>query len=147
MNDTYDAPDRCKVVDFEKIIRQRYAETNRLCDDYYQGKYSLKRKDDGILDEIQNIVRSFTEKESLKNIAEYVDEKSGGLYCSFCKDFFSLSGDSLRLFLYIMLGFSARTLSVIIGQSINVVYTQKSRLKKKIEQSDVTRKDEYLSFF
>lgn len=138
--------DHEQTIGFEDIIRRRYAEANRLCDDYYQGGVSRKN-DEGVHAEIHNIIRSFTEKDSLEKVAEYVDEKSGGLYSSFKKDFFRLPDDSHRLFLYIMLGLSSRTLSVIIGQSINAVYTKKSRLKTKIEQSDVAEKNIYLSFF
>ncbi len=139
--------DQNKTNDFEKIIRQRYAEANRLCDDYYQIDETRKNKGVYLHSEINSIIAGFKNKESLEKIAEYVNEKSGGLYSSFKKDFFHLSADSHRLFLYLILGLSARTLSVIIGQSINAVYIKKSRLKAKVEQSDVTLKNEYLKFF
>ena len=133
-----------KTLGFEKIIRQHYIDANKLCDDYYQS--GLLRKN-GIYTDIDNIIRSFTEKDSLEKIAEYVDEKSGDLYSSFKKDYFHLSADYQQLFLYVMLGLSPRTLSVILHQNINAIYTKKSRLKSKIEQSDVIRKKEYLNFF
>lgn len=136
-----------KVTDFETIIQQRYAEVNRLCDDYYQESGIKKDRNDCIHEKISSIVKSFTEKDSLEKIADYIDATSGGLYSSFKNDFYFLPEDSHRMFLYLMIGLSARTLSVIGGHSINAVYNKKSRLKAKIEQSDVADKSEYLRFF
>ena len=134
------------IKDFVKIIKQRYADTNRLCDDYYQGRFCKSNKD-GVYTEINSIVRSFIDPFSVDKIVEYVDEQSDGLYSAFKKDFFDLSNENHRLFLYLMLGFSSRTISVILGQSISVVYNKKSRLKSKIEKSQAFGKDEYLRFF
>lgn len=139
-------PPRTKTEDFEKIIKQRYADANRLCDDYYQGRVGKSDKEElGI--KISNILKVFSEKSSLEEIAQYVDEKSGGLYASFKKDFYDLSEENFRLFLYLMLGFSARTISVILGQEIGTVYNKKSRLKTRILKSDIFDRNKYLKFF
>ncbi|MDE5871537.1 MAG: tetratricopeptide repeat protein [Muribaculaceae bacterium] len=131
---------------FERFIRQRYAEANSFCDDYYQGRFS-KNEGNGMDEKIKNIVRDFTEKSSLDKIAEYVDEKSGGLYSSFKKDFFDITEEHHRLFLYLLLGFTSRTISVIIGQNISNVYNKKSRLKATIVKSDLPVKERYLKYF
>ena len=138
---------RRKTADFENIIRQRYSEANRLCDDYYQKEALLRGKEKAINEEIREIVSSFTDEEELDKIAEYIDEQSGGLYSSFRKDFYFLPGETHRLFLYLMMGLSSRTLSVIFGQDVSAVYNKKSRLKSKIGQSEVDAKADYLRFF
>lgn len=135
-----------KSKDFIKIIRQHYAETNDLCDDYYQGKVS-KCDRERVTAEIKKIVKSFTEKSGLDKVREYVDENAGGLYTSFIKDFYDLSEENKRLYLYLLLGFNSRTISVILAQEISAVYNKKSRLKSKITKSEVERKEEYLKFF
>ncbi len=131
---------------FFKVVRRKYAETNSLCEEYYQGRYSKKKKSD-IFAEINNILKDFTEKPSLEKIGKYVDDSSCSLYSSFRSDFFDISEDNIRLFLYLMLGFSARTISVIFDQDISAIYNKKSRLKAKIAKGDSSRKDEYLKFF
>ena len=133
-----------KSEDFISIIRQHYADVNKLCDDFYQGRYS---RNNGIHEEIDGILSVFREVTGLDAIGEYVDEKSGGLYSSFKKDLFNLSGDNQRLFLYVMLGFSARTISVILDQNVDMVYNKKSRLKSKILKSGVPYIEKYLKFF
>lgn len=135
-----------KRDEFINVIRQRYSEANALCDDYYQGRYS-KEKNECVVNNILKIVRSFTEKSSLEKIGEYVDENSNGLYTSFTKDFFDITEENRRLFLYLMLGLNSRTISVIIGQDISAVYNKKSRLKARIAKSDVLKKEDYLRLF
>jgi hypothetical protein len=46
--------------------------------------------------------------------------------------------------MYIVLGFSARAISVFLNEKIDVVYNRKSRLKQKIQKSDVLNKDYFL---
>lgn len=135
-----------KVEGFEKVIRQHYADTNRLCDDYYQGRYNKANKDE-IQEEVNKIVKGFTEKSELDEIIKFVDEKSGGMYSSFKKTFFNLTDEECRLFLYLILGFNSRSISVLIGQKTSVVYNRKARLKAKISNSAAAKKEEYLRFF
>ncbi|MDE6022838.1 MAG: hypothetical protein K2G13_04970 [Muribaculaceae bacterium] len=132
--------------DYLKVIRRKYAETNSLCEDFYQGRYRKKKKEE-IFAEINNILKDFTDKSGLEKIGEYVDISSGGLYSSFRSEFFDISEENRRLFLYLMLGFSSRTISVIFDQDISAVYNKKSRLKAKIAKSDSSMKDKYLKFF
>lgn len=139
--------DEKQTEDYLSIIRKRYADANRLCDEYYQSGGENRKAKEAIDVQINNILSSFREKANLTIIGEYVDEKSGGLYTSFKNDFFDLSDENYRLFLYLVLGFNARSISVIMGHAVSAVYNRKSRLKAKIEKSETTRKDDYLKFF
>lgn len=131
---------------FVGLIRRRYAKANALCDDYYQNRYS-KNKNEELIAEINDIVKDFTQKSSLNNIADYIDDNSDGLYSSFVNEFHDLTEDNRRLFLYLMLGFSSRTISIILGLDISAIYNKKSRLKAKIVKSDSPSKNKYLEFF
>ncbi len=133
-------------TDFVRIIRQRYAEANSLCDDYYQGRYNKGEKET-ISIEINKIVKSFTERSSLKKIEEYVNDNMNGIYANFLNDFFNLSEENKRLFLYLLLGFNSRSIAVILGQSTSAIYNKKSRLKAKISNSDALRKNDYIQIF
>lgn len=129
-----------------RLIRQKYSVVNTFCDDYYQGLYS-KREKDRVLIEVNNIIKDFTERSSLLKISEFIDDNTNGLYSSFKTDFINLPDWARSLFLYLLLGFSNRTISVMFGQDISAVYNKKSRLKAKIIDSDVPKKKDYLKFF
>ena len=131
---------------FVRTIRQQYAEINSFCDEYYQSSFD-KRNNEKAADKINSIVRSLTEKEGIEKVISYVDEKSDGLYSSFKREYFDMSEENLRLFLYLLLGFSARTISVILGLDLSVVYNRKSRLRAKVSKSRASRKDDYLRIF
>lgn len=143
----YSQPEnRAAIENYEKIIKQKYAEANRLCDNYYQ--WGINKDDNGHFEsEINKIVNNFTEKSCLDSISEYVDEVSGGLFSSFRNDFFNLSEENFRLFLYLMLGFNSRSISVLISQKVSAVYNKKARLKATIMNSNVSGKEAYLRFF
>ena len=126
-----------------RIIRQQYAQTNKLFDDYYQGRISKSERERAD-EEIQQIVKDFTKSEGVEKIGRYIDEQSRGMYSSFQKDFFYLTEEDKLLFLYLTLGFSPRSIAVIIGYETKTVYNRKTRLKAKIENSDVSGKEKYL---
>ncbi|MDE6023073.1 MAG: hypothetical protein K2G13_06180, partial [Muribaculaceae bacterium] len=137
-----------KEVDeaFIRIIRQRYAEINELCDGHYQGKYTRKGNEQ-IISKMTEIIGNFTDKSNLVKIEEYVDANTSGMYSSFKQEFFDVNEENRRLFLYLCLGFTSRTISVFLNQNISVVYTKKSRLKNKIASSSASRKEDYLKVF
>lgn len=125
------------------LMREKYSEVNALCDKFYQKpNHSL---DDETSWEIKRVIHNFTNKDHLKEIENYVDEISNNLYKSFTQEFYDLSNDKRRLFLYYLLGFSPRSISVFLDQKISTIYNRKSRLKDEFEKSNALRRPEYLN--
>ena len=77
---------------------------------------------------------------------EYADKYTNGLFSKFKKDFPKCKDEEYRLFLFLMMGFSARSISLFLGEKIEVIYNRKSRLKAKIKNSDISRKMDYLAY-
>lgn len=129
---------------FIQVIKEKYSEANAICDYYYQSS-GCKTTNKKINKEAEELIRELTEIESLKNITRYVDSISNNIYSSFCREMYNISEDYRRLFLYILLGFGARSISVLFNQRPSAIYNKKSRLKSYINKSDASRKDEYLN--
>lgn len=138
------------------LVRDMYAEEDRLCDRYFgQGDPddvkevtgNVKKKRLVTSKEIGEVIMKFTDEAFLKGVAENVDRCVGGIYTSFRTDFPEIDKDGERLFLYLTLGFCSRTISVLLKKNIDVVYNRKSRLKALVKHSDVAHKEEYLKFF
>ena len=146
MDDASEIQGQAVNEDFTRIIRQKYSEVNSLCDEYYQSRHS-KKDNEKATEKVNSIVSGLTDKEGIDNIISYVDGTTDGLYSSFKRDFFDISEENFRLFLYLLLGFNARTISVILGVEVSVVYNRKSRLRAKVSRSSAVRKDEYLRLF
>lgn len=135
--------DRPSGKPYLQLLSETYSEANDLCDKYYQCA-GLKVHNDISLEEINKTIKNFTDAEYLSKIEEYVDEMSEGLYTSFKKEMHSLREDNRRIFLYYLLGFSPRSISVLMDLRLDAVYNKKSRIKAAVSRSNASRKDEYL---
>lgn len=129
---------------FIQRIRENYSEANLVCDEYYQNPGLAKGK---LSSEVERIFRDFTNPESLNEIGQYVDSLSDNLYSDFKKEMYNVNEDGRRLFLYLLVGFSNRSISILLRQNIGAIYTKKSRLKERILKSNASRKDEYITVF
>lgn len=135
--------DRPSGKPYLQLLSETYSEANDLCDKYYQCA-GLKVNNDISLEEINKTIKNFTDTEYLSKIEEYVNEMSEGLYRSFEKEMHSLREDNRRIFLYYLLGFSPRSISVLMDLRLDAVYNKKSRIKAAVIRSNASRKDEYL---
>lgn len=128
---------------YEEIIKKKYAEANILCDTYYQNRH-LKTQNKEIVSDVKKLIQSFTSARFLKEVEKFVNKESDDLYMSYKKDFSDESDENRRLFLYLFIGFSPRTISVLLDMDISSIYNRKSRLKAKISKCNIERKEEYL---
>lgn len=133
-----------KIRPYLDAVKERYSKANSLCDEYYQSP-DVSRKNNKEYEEALQTIAKFTDSVYLNGVEEYVDSVSGNLYSSFKREMFGISGDYKRLFLYYILGFSPRSISIFMNQKVSAVYNRKSRLKSEIEKSTATRKNEYLN--
>lgn len=58
-----------------------------------------------------------------------------------------VSEEEIQMFCYIVLGFSGRTISFLMGLPEGACRVRKTRLKQKIEKTDIPDRDFFLSFF
>jgi len=144
-NHGHDEPDSYSSgKPYSQILKETYAEANDLCDRYYQCA-NLKSFNKGSSEEIERIIRNFTDPEHLCKIEEHVDGISDNLYSSFKKEMHYIKEENRRLFLYYLLGFSPRSISIFMNLKISAIYNRKSRLRSAISSSNASRKDEYLN--
>lgn len=131
----------------KELFRQNYSLVNNLCATYYESS-SEKSEKKRIITEVEKIVHEFSDdKKTLNELREYADKYTNGSYSAFRKDFPGLKEDEYRMFLYIMLGFSARSISLFLRNKIDIIYNHKARLKTRIKNSSAARKMEYLEYF
>ncbi len=135
-----------KDKELRKVLRDKYAEINTLCDKYYQGLF-LKEDQKAVERKVKQIAKSFSAKSTLGDIEDYVDSITDNLYSSFKNEFGSIGEEGKKLFLFLMLNFSTLTICVLMDLDRDVVYNRKTRLKRKIKNSSSLRKDEYLKCF
>ncbi|MDE7410133.1 MAG: tetratricopeptide repeat protein, partial [Muribaculaceae bacterium] len=127
----------------QDMLYERYNKVNALCDAYYQDRL-VESKRKKLAKEMEKLLKDFSDHAFLKEVGRYIDLCLDGLYSSFMEDFPDLSADSKRLFMFLTLGFSNRTICVILNLENPNLYNRKSRLKKIIAGSDAVRREDYL---
>ncbi|MDE7410132.1 MAG: hypothetical protein K2N09_08940 [Muribaculaceae bacterium] len=127
----------------QDMLYERYNKVNALCDAYYQDRL-VESKRKKLAKEMEKLLKDFSDHAFLKEVGRYIDLCLDGLYSSFMEDFPDLSADSKRLFMFLTLGFSSRTICVILNIELSNLYNRKSRLKRILIESRAERKDEYL---
>lgn len=133
-------------VTIRELFNQKYSIVNTLCEAYYESK-GLKLEQKRIVKEVEQLIQDFKDNSNRhKLLIEYVDKYTNNAYSDFIADFSGLRTEEFRLFLFFMLGFSARSIALLFDEKIENLYNWKSRLKTKIRRSDSIRKDEYLSY-
>ncbi len=126
------------------ILHQRYSKINELCDSYFQNRLINSKKKEAEK-EMERILSDFSDSDFLKEMGSFIDQCFDNLYSSFIEDYPNLKDDSRRLFMFLTLGLSTRTMCVIFDIEPSNLYNRKSRLKKLIIESCANRKEEYLS--
>lgn len=127
------------------IFKQKYSIVDKLCAAYYESQ-GVRLEKKRIVSEVELIIKEFSNNAArLEELEAYADSHTQGACSSFRKDFPNLKDEDYRMFLYLLLGFSARSISLFFNEKIEVIYNRKSRLKSKIRNSSVVKKETYLS--
>ena len=128
----------------ERLFREKWQTLNMLCNDYFElGDSDQSRAT--ILNNIKQELKKLRSKKSLKEIETAVDRYMGGIMtlmrqeCDFLKD------DNFTFLALIYAGFSVRTICTLMDIKYKLFYLRKSRLAKRIADSDAPHKGLFLS--
>ena len=143
--------DKKKMMDQNKniafrlreMLYDKYRSIDEICDSYFQDR-TIQSKNNKLEKQVESLLKDFSNQDFLRDIGHHIDWCLDGLYSSFINDFPNLNYDSKRLFMFLVLGLSTRTICVIFDVETSIFYNRKSRLKKLVYESSVIRKDEYL---
>lgn len=115
---------------FSTAIKEKYEKINSFCDEYYEKQASPKHHA-RLEKEMGKIAGEFNDDGYIADLERDINRWTDGLYLSFKSDFSEAGKDLHRLYLYLLLGFSSRTIAVILNIEMSAVYNRKSRLKRK----------------
>jgi tetratricopeptide (TPR) repeat protein len=133
-----------KQLLIEQLFSSHFEAFNRLSDAYY-GCKGLSNEKLKIYNEVMSILSEIASSQNtIIKMEEFINRYKDGLMVKFNQSFPHFSRLDVNLFMYIVLGFSARAISIFLNEKIDVVYNRKSRLKQKIQKSDVLNKECFL---
>ncbi len=128
----------------ELLFKKQWDTLNMLCNEYLEAGDSHKERTD-ISKNIEREIDKLRSPKKLKRIEKSVNEYMDGILsrlksqCPFLKD-----TDTTFLML-IYAGFAPRAVCLFTGTSIKNFYAKRSRLRKRIEESDAKDKELFIS--
>ena len=139
--------------DKENIIRKDYLSKykshyqllNNLCATYLSpARVDPKEK---IFREVENILKDIAEDKEQPSKAEViVNKEQDNVLLRLREDFPSFSESDFKLIALSIMGFEAKTISLLMNYTVKTVYGKRDRIKRRIASSKVRAKQEYLSF-
>lgn len=129
------------------LFADQFKLVDELCSDYYECKGTSKEKNK-VYEKVINIISGLgADPNTINQMEEKVNQGLDGLIANFRKDYTGLKDSDIQLFIYLVMGFSPRAISVLICQKLEVVYNRKSSLKRKIKEGNPVLKETYLHYF
>lgn len=123
------------------LFAQRFETIDRLCCTYYESHGTVNEQHRIYVDVMKLVSGLGTDRKTLNELEKFVNTYRENLMLRFRNTFPDLKESDYILYLYLVVGFSPRAISVLLNEKIEVVYNRKSRLKQRINNSAVCNKD------
>lgn len=125
------------------LLINRFKTIDELCETYYESQ-GTKTEKKAIVDKVKSQIEALKSDEG---IFTEMEKCQYDLLSQLREEMPELKPEEYRLMVYLASGLSNRTIALLIGESINVAYKRKSRLKAKLSDSDTPHKADFLSKF
>lgn len=125
------------------LFANRFGVIDKLCGTYYETQ-GTKTEKKAIADKVKAQIESLKSDEGIFSEMEKCNED---LLRDIIRDIPDIKPEEYRLIVYLASGLSNRTIALLIGESIDVAYKRKSRLKAKISALTSPDKERYLAVF
>lgn len=116
------------------LLDDRFSLIDDLCQTYYETQ-GTKAERKAIVDKVKSEIDALR-ADSITKLEQSVNDCRDNLLVKVREQFPAIRPDDYQLLIYLASGLSTRTISLLLGESVDVVYKRKSRLKAKIK--DVT---------
>ena len=114
------------------LLEKRFALIDSLCQTYYEAQ-GTKAERKAVIDKVRSAIES-VRTDSFSDMEQAVNDCRGNLLGRVRASYPALKPDDYQLLVYIASGLSARTVSLLVGESSDVVYKRKSRLKSRLRE-------------
>lgn len=135
-----------QLSNMQKAIKDKidkHSDTmDRLCRVYYSVSSTKEKK--ALANEVLKIITDLKANETILEIKNQLNECSDGIVDRLQIEIVGLKDSEINLFMFLCLGFSSATISLLMDEKIQNIYVKKARLKRKIIESSARDKIEFL---
>ncbi len=114
-------------------LSNRFALIDSLCQTYYESQ-GTKAERKAIVDKVKCEIES-VRSDAFPKMEQAVNDCRDNLLAKVRDTYPAIKSDDYQLLVYISAGLSTRTISLLIGESVDVIYKRKSRLKSRMKES------------
>lgn len=129
----------------QELFGKRFSLLNKLCVTYYETSSTRKERDAIYLEVKKEMERFNDTTESAYRLENIVNEYMDGIMQKIRTAYPNFTEEDYRLLCPLFSGFSGKAINALLGININTLYSKKSRLKKRISESDSPYKETILS--
>ncbi len=132
-----------KSLTIENLFKEKWDTLNMLCNEYFElGDSEITR--DKLLVRIENELKKVRSKKSLKDIEASVDKNMGNLMSMLREECPFISEDDFVFLSLVYAGLSTRAVCLLTDIKYKNFYQKKSRIVKRIAESEATHKDLFI---
>lgn len=124
--------DRLKAK-LQGVLENRFALIDSLCQTYYESQGTkIERK--AIIDKVKSEIDS-VRTDSFSEMERTINDCRDNMLEKVKEQYPEIKADDYQLLVYLACRLSPRTISLLLGESVEVVYKRKSRLKARLKDS------------
>lgn len=115
------------------LLEDRFTLIDSLCQTYYESQGTkIERK--AIIDKVKSEIES-VRTHFFPKMEQAVNDCRDNILVKVKENWPEIKPEDYQLLVYLASGLSTRTISLLIGESVDVVYKRKSRLKSRLKVS------------
>ncbi len=131
----------------KNILTNRFSIIDELCETYFES-HGTKTERKAIADKVKSQIDDLKSDSGLfAEMEKSVNDANNGILDNLKKEYPGVKPEEYRLIVYLAGNLSNRTIALLLGESIDVIYKRKSRLKAKIAALPSADSAYFLSIF
>ena len=127
------------------LLENRFALIDSLCQTYYETQ-GTKAERKAIIDKVKSEIES-VRNNSFNEMEQAVNNCRDNILVKVKELYPDIKSEDYRLLVYIACGLSTRTVSLLMCETVDVIYKRKSRLKARIKETVMTSCPEIMTLF
>lgn len=131
----------------DSLLSSRFDIIDQLCETYFESQ-GTKTERKAIVEKVKSQIEGLKSDSGLfAEMEKSVNDCRNGLLDNLREECPALKPDDYRLAVYLACNLSNRSIALLLGESIDVVYKRKSRLKARLSASGTLHSAQFLSIF
>ena len=127
------------------LLDNRFSLIDSLCQTYYETQ-GTKAERKAIIDKVKNEIE-LVKTDSFTKMEQTVNDCRDNILLKVKNIYPDLKPVDYQLLVYLASGLSSRSISLLLGESVDIVYKRKSRLKSRMKEKVAPSYPEILSIF